>query len=351
MEMINNNQNYFDPNDHLFLTPSTIVEQRLGHYSNVCLFDYNGRNMGEIINFYSKFADWIISHGMINHVYSIKRKNLNKVVWRTWGGSRQKSKWDNHHIIKSLAGQFLNLVYYSFYRYSYGCSPVIGVANTVDVLDLEQWNWHKKSKLFFLNYWGQDFFQIIHNTHVPKKDNRSPIRFMVGHQGCPGEHHVEIVRRILSYNEGPIEIYLPLSYGNQDYINKVKEELSSFHDERIHVLDSFFPLSNYVSLLASMDLAVIDEVSSMALGNINILLYFRKKILLNNKGIIRKAFDRDHLPYGLCDSIGTIPYSELVEPVKYEEPLESDIAYQPYEKQINDWKEMFNYLDRLKENG
>lgn len=352
VEMINDSDGYFYPQDHLFLTPSEMVKNTLGHYPNVVFYQNNNQTMADIINHYGKYADWMVSHGMANHVYQIKREYLRKIVWRTWGGSRQKSKWNRRHFFYSIYGQCVNAVYYLFYRYSYGCSPVIGIANTVDVLDLEQWNWHKRSKLFFLNYGSRDFDILIQQMNDLGQNHDNSIKILVGHQGSQIENHVEYVNRILnSYNDESFDIYLPLSYGDARYIAKVKKELELINDSRIHVIDSLMPIGEYLKFLASIDVAIFDGNSSMALGNIGFLIRFKKKIILNNSGVLKKAFDRDQLPYGTCDKVGTIPFSELVAPIHYREPLLSDIAYQPYEKQVQDWASMFNYLDSLRDNG
>lgn len=347
--MMLNNTEVFNPNDHLFVTPFENVKKMLSSYDNVIL-DQAGTQV-DIINKYAEKCDWLFSHGMPSRVFLVKRKYLKKIVWRTWGGSRQKSKWDNNHITSSFKNKIGDLVYYLYYRFTYGCSPVIGIANIVDVLDLEQWGWHRKAKLFPMPYSGPSTDNLIENIASDNRNKGKTTCFLVGHQGNPGENHIEIVKKILSYKEKDIKIYLPLSYGDNEYIESVCNEINKIEDERIIVLRDLMPFNNYLSLLSNVDIAIFDERSSMALGNISFLLYFKKTIVLNKESIVKKAFDYEGLPYLLTEDLGRIKYTELIRPIQYPEIIKSDLAYQSYSVKIQRYINLFNYIDGLRKNG
>ena len=119
------------------------------------------------------------------------------------------------------------------------------------------------------------------------KRNTTTVKIMVGHQGNSGEHHVELVRQLLKFPENNMRIYLPLSYGNQTYISKVIEELNTIGDDRVIPMTEFLSYDKYLNFLADIDVALIDELSSMALGNLAILVHLKKKIFLHRDGISR----------------------------------------------------------------
>lgn len=350
VEMINC-ESSFNPSEHLFITQYDQVRDALSAYSNVHL-DKNG-SPADLINRYAEAADWLIAHGLTKKLDTIriKRKNLKKIVWRTWGGSRQKSKWDGRHVLRSLINKAKDVVYYLFYKHYYGKAPVIGIANTVDIIDLQQWKWTGSAKLLPMDYLDIRVEQIVSRFKNEGRSRNDRAKIMVGHQGTSGENHVAIVKRLLESYEEEFDVYLPLSYGEQSYIDTVKAELTQFKDDRVHIMDRFMPFEQYMAFLADVDVAIIDELSSMALGNICYLLYYRKKLFLNKDGVIKKAFDKDHLPYSLTEEIGKMDFSELVKPASYSEPITSDLVFGSYTGCVKDWATVLEYLDGLSDNG
>ena len=340
----------FVHSDHLFVTPYEDVKKKLPDINNIVL-EKDGTK-AEIINKYAEKCDWLISHDLVDvrNCLRIKRKYFHKIVWRTWGGSRQKTKWNLRKPMVSVFAKLGDSLYYIYMRYTFGTSPVIGIANDVDIVDLEQWKWHKKSKLLPIGYSDSSLDKIFNNIKV-SSDKKDCVNFLVGHQGDPRENHLLFVQKLLSYNKKDIKIYLPLSYGDKLYINKLKEELNSLHDERIIIIDRLMPLGDYYQFLSEVDVAIIDEISSMALGNISVLLRFNKKIYLNKDGILKKAFDYGKIPYRTTDEIGEKSYENIIEPILYPQNMETNLISQPYDMRLNRFRTLFSYLDSLKNNG
>lgn len=347
INMFISSSDVFPSTDHLFVTPYESVIHELPKASNIILD--KGGTQSALINKYAKSCDWIISHGLpdVVNTLKIKRKYFKKIVWRTWGGSRQKTRWDSKTPLKSIIGKVGDIVYYLLMRYTFGCSPVIGIANVVDILDLEQWMWHRKAKLFPMGYSDKSFENVLQRIQVPPKSDTAPIKFLVGHQGDPGEKHFEYIQKLISYKEGNLEIYVPLSYGNKEYIEELEYAIGKLNDKRIIILDKLLQLPDYLNFLAGIDIAIIDEKSSMALGNIAFLLYFRKKIYLNKNGVIRKAFVRDNLPYRITDEIGENSYQDIISTIDYPENIASDLAPQPFYVKKEKYINLFSYLDNL----
>lgn len=349
VNMINSTPGSFNPSDHLFITPFEDVEEKLSSYKNVVL-DKSAKD-ARIINKYADDCEWIISHGLPGAPFMVKRKYFNKIVWRTWGGSRQRTQWDYRHLLSSIKGVIGDFIYNLYYKYSYGCSRVIGVANIVDIIDLEQWTWAKNTKLFPLSYSDSSYDDIINNIIIKQKGTNSHYVFLVGHQGDPGEHHLDIIHRLLDYNKDNIKIIVPLSYGNSMYIALLKKQIESLNDKRICVLDKLLPINDYIQLLANVDIAIIDEKSSMALGNISFLLRFQKKIYINKDSVIRKAFDHEGLPYSLTKEIGVSTFEEIVRSLSYPQNMSSELIFQQYPVRVKKNVTFFSYLDKISKNG
>lgn len=348
VNMINNTPQFFKVEEHLFITPFESVKNAFSSYNNVIL-DSKG-SASHLINKYGDSCDWIISHGLIGtfDTLRIKRRLFKNIIWRTWGASRQKSsfKWSNP--LKSLYNWCCDYLYFIYMRLTFDKSPVFGISNVIDVIDVEQWGWNKKTKLLVFGYPTAGIDEIVKRVEerIEKKD--SLIRVLVGHQGDPNEHHVDFVRQLLSYHSDKLLIYLPLSYGNRDYIKEAIEELKGFKDNNhLVILDSLMPKKDYIKFLGDIDIAIFDGKTSMALGNIAYLLRFKKKLYLNPDGIIRKAFDKEGIPYGTTKEINTLDFDDFISPLHYPKTLVSDISYQTYQDGINHWLELFTYLESI----
>lgn len=348
---INNSPEVFIAKEHLFITPNERVFNALSSYGNVLLEQPVSASV--LINKYGRSSDWIISHGLVSLLDSlrIRRKYYKKIVWRTWGASRQRSKWVNRHPLKSIFSLCGDVLFYYYMRYTFDQSPVFGIANVIDVIDEEQWGWNKNAKFLPFGYPSSSVDEIINNIDNRMVRNSDEIRILVGHQGDPNEHHVDFVRHLLSCKKDNLRIYLPLSYGNSGYIKETVDALNIINDSRVVVFNNLMPKDEYLELLASVDVAIFDGKTSMALGNIASLLHFRKKIFLNPDGIIRKAFEREGIPFGLTSQINSLSIDELIVPLEYPEPLVSDIAFIGYEKGVNNWVKLLSYLDSIKKNG
>ena len=199
-----------------------------------------------------------------------------------------------------------------------------------------------------IGYSDSSIDRLLENVVIHKRKGQEPIKFLVGHQGNPGENQFEIVTKLLSYKKKNMEIILPLSYGDKEYIRDLVAKLEKLKDDRIHILKDFISLGEYLQLLADIDIAIFDEKGSMALGNIAYLLYFRKKIILNDESIVKKAFVHEHLPYGLTLDIGIKEFDEIIKPVQYLDNQDSDLIFQPYPVRCNRYIKLFDYLDSLK---
>ena len=343
VKMFTKLENGFDMDEVLFVTPNQYVFDSLSNFGHFVL--EKGRTASEIINEYANYCDWFFSHGIPNKIETlkIKRRFFKKAIWRTWGGSRTKSHWDKYHPIDSLINKMKDGLYYLFYRYTYGCSPAIGIANVVDEIDLAEWGWAKHTTLLKIGYAHEGILNMLEKAKLnAKHDGR--LRVLVGHQGNPGERHVAIAKQLLSY-EADFDIYVPLSYGNSLYIHEVLKELAVLDDKRIIPITDFMPFDSYLSLLASMDVAILDEVSSMALGNIAYLLYFHAKIFLNNKGVIAKAFDKEGVPYLSSSQLPLLSYNEFAAPVPYPSSLQTSMMAGSYDAGVNRWHQALAFLE------
>ena len=102
----------------------------------------------------------------------------------------------------------------------------------------------------------------------------------------------------------------------------------------------------YVELLNEMDIAIFDAKISYALGNINILRLLKKKIFLNENGVIRRAFDLEGFPYMCISDLKNISFEEFAKPMIYSEEISMKLIPVSYEEKIQTWHEILSMLEK-----
>lgn len=339
VEMINNPSLGFDSNDHLFVTPHRDVKNALYSFSNV-IFDDSGVNL---INKYADECVWLFSHDLtgIRQTLQIKRKYLKKIVWRTWGGSHQRYNYSKGFFFERLAHFIEDWLYKKYYNLYFG-KGIIGIANSVDEIDLRKWL--PSTVLIPLPYIGSNQYDNLVKVKQEKVQTNIKPRIMVGHQGTEAEHHIDIISKLLKYDASEFDIYVPLSYGTETYMNNLERELSEMKVPNLVIVKKFFKYEDYCRFLNSMDLIILDEVSSMALGNLSIILFLQKKIMLNKQGILREVFDKYSIPYLTSDILPSANIKSLFEPILYD-GTNNDMVLHEYTYYVEQWHAAISFLE------
>lgn len=337
VEMINNVELGFTSSEHLFITPHQEVYTVLSQYTNVILDESNDH----LINKYAPRCEWLLSHDLPGILYTIrtKRKYLKKIVWRTWGGGHQKYDYKKDSFVKGVIHRLADWCYKKYYN-SYFGKGVIGVANSVDIVDLRKWM--PNVPLLPIPYIASSHYEILCEVSRETVKNEK-FKIMVGHQGTRAENHISIIEKLAKLDQTKFEIYVPLSYGTQTYIEEIIPIIKEMNLPNMHIITDFMPYLEYAKFLHQMDLAILDEPSSMALGNISILLFFGNRIMLNGQGILREVFDMNNLPYYTTDQIDTTILEMLKTPSVYD-GKQNDLVLHEYDYYVNQWRNLLYFL-------
>lgn len=135
---------------------------------------------------------------------------------------------------------------------------------------------------FYANPLKFDYY--IPSTYSSKKI----INILLGNSGDPTNNHIIILEKLKKMNN--IKIYCPLSYGNPDYIKKIIDY------GKLNLGDSFIPITEFLSeneylkILDTIDVAIMNHYRQQALGNIFVLLALGKVVYINSKSTIYDFF-------------------------------------------------------------
>ena len=230
-----------------------------------------------------------------------------KILYRYWGGSRTSHfKFEQPISLKVI----YKYVKFRLFKHALESFAAIGITNTVDEIDLGRVS--SELKYYYLPYASRyEWLSKIYEAYRLKPEKKEKINVLLGHRGKSEGNHIELLKKLMKYNTY-INIYIPLSYGNKDYISEVKKYVSQLNDPCITVISDFMKPEDYARLLCKMDIGIFDGVTSYALGNISMMLECHKTIYLKENGVIAQAFRKENIPYKNIENIGRVDVDEFI---------------------------------------
>lgn len=340
--MFNNPKYGLDGHEHLFVTPHKRIYDAVSENPNVEFCPVKRGDYAGLINKYGKRGDWLFVHGMssLTNAIKIKKQFLKKIIWRTWG--HDTAIVDAYLLqqglsVKNIARKIVGYCWKKKVSQMYA----IGVGNNVDVLDVKKR--FDNIRTCPLSYAKEkDCEKLLKIKAIPTKKNDIP-KVLLGHSGHGTDNHFSIIDRLSSYKYDKFAVYIILSYGDEEYIGRVKKYALDKLGDRVVVIDRFMSSDEYAMLLNEMDIAILDGPNSYALANVGMLLLLRKKIFLNRDGIINVAFDVEKIPHCHTDEIGRLSFDKFVEPLIFED-VEYSLQTHSFDYNLNNWKSILAEL-------
>lgn len=343
IELFSNNKKELKSEEHCFITPNKDVFEAFKNNKNVFL-DETGANL---FNKYAPLCEYIISHDFPNKkiVLSIKRKYKKKIVYRYWGGRRPLIKKQNGHFMHNAYAYIYNQLYKFAFRYIYDDLAVIGIANIVDEIDLK--GYICKTPLMRLGYPNSGAYESVQEIMNTSKKNNQELNVVIGHRSEPLEKHIKYLDLLSKYPKDKLRIYLPLSYGDQEYAKTIADYVRDYNLKNVVLLTEFMEYKEYLKFINRMDIAIIDCENSLALGNIDLFLSFKKTLYISPTGLIKKAFDMKHVPHHCVDELNEMEFSDFSKLLNIEE-CPKEFVVKPYSYYVGLWKDTLDYLNKLK---
>ena len=227
----------------------------------------------------------IIIHGLWSQIFNIilfvQPWLLKKSYWVMWGGDfyfPEKHGWLQKWVIKNMG--------------------FLITANEGDyILSKELYN--SKGKRVHSIMYPSNLYKNSNILINKKRNSTDSINIQLGNSADPENNHLEIIEKLKLYKSENIKIYVPLSYGDKLYANKVITEGKRIFGKNFIPMLEFLPLDEYQVFLNNIDIAIFAHNRQQAMGNIVTLLGLGKKVYLKtnvttwslffNQGI--KVFD------------------------------------------------------------
>jgi hypothetical protein len=94
-----------------------------------------------------------------------------------------------------------------------------------------------------------------------------------------------VFKKLKQYKDENIKIFVPLSYGNQQYAEEVIAKGQEIFGNKFIPFIDFMPFEAYLEFLSDIDIAVFAHKRQQAMGNTITLLGLGKKVYLDSKTV------------------------------------------------------------------
>lgn len=336
IEFVNEN---FDKNEHKFLIIDGAREKdiEIPTDKNVKKYVSKGREYKGIIKkvflilqlpilylklfSYCKKSEKIYFHGLFDQriiifLYLFKGF-LNKSNWIIWGGDLYSYLKRKNKLLDRIYYRIDDYVKANFYGY---------ITQIEGDYELAQ-KWYKaKGKYFDCFMYPSNLYKNIEIISEKKEE----LHIQIGNSADSSNNHFEILNKLEKFKNKNIKLFCILSYGDKIYAEKVVKYGEKIFKEKFIPIVNFMPFKEYMEFLSKIDIAIFAHNRQQAFGNIASLLSmkktiylketvttyetltklglkiksfnrletlekFEKKILENNKKIIKKVFSKENL--------------------------------------------------------
>lgn len=107
---------------------------------------------------------------------------------------------------------------------------------------------------------------------------------IIGNSGHRVNNHLDAVEYIVRHNV-KANLYIPVSYGDRDYINFLKQNLAGYANGKIEFVDEYMSFDKYLNFLRDADAFIMNSVRPLGYGNVLMMLYLGKAVFLNERNI------------------------------------------------------------------
>lgn len=329
----------FDLSEHLFISPYQVVIDALPEpvHKEVMRKAFDRATLVK----YAEKGYGLIFHSLpsMQYVLKIPRKIRRRIVWRTWGHDTGYSK-PKGKVIENAVKNFIEPMIFRRMR----DFRAVGYANLVDIIDLEK-------KLGQMNYIRFPYPTEDQNQKriILEKKGRTPqsenYTVMIGHSGYGNDRHIDMLKKMERFRDRSIQLIIILSYGQAEYIQKVKEYIRQFWPEKARVITDFLPYDEYVDLCAQADSLILDGKLSYALGALTVFTNLNKKIYLNRDGLLREAFQKNGMPFQCTDEIDGQSFEEFCRPLDYSAVEHQLFPLWEGREQAEQWRRILRIFD------
>lgn len=286
----------FNPEEHDFMLSSGVSSGDLSGAANINLM---GKSKFSKLKHYVQLiqkmhqAEKVIVHSLFNIkivlILFFMPWLLKKCYWVIWGGDLyvhklgvRNNKWKVKELFRrTVIKNIGNLVTY-----------IEG-----DVALARAWYGAKGDYHECLMYTSN-----LYKKFDGSKGARDVINILVGNSADPNNNHINALEKLLPFKEDNINIFVPLSYGEQGHAREVIKQGLEWFGHKFKPLTEFMSFNEYLAFLDTIDIAIFNHDRQQAMGNTITLLGLGKTVYIRanttqwqffkDKGIVIKNVEK-----------------------------------------------------------
>lgn len=183
------------------------------------------------------------------------------------------------------------------------------------------YEWIKKRVKNFRPDFIYNYYDIGLETDLPESEIESSQNLIIwlGNSAAISNNHLDALKRLSYYKENDIEIICPLSYGDKDdrkYTQAVIEYGKSVFGNKFRPITEYLPRSVYYTLMQQVDIVVMYQNRSQAVGNSAAFMLMGKKIFFQDKSTFYQLLKQHNAEIYLNSSLGKLSFKELKAPLQ-----------------------------------
>lgn len=292
-----------------------------------------------------KEADKIIVSGIFgqeNFIFYWPNNILKKVYLHYWGGDfyqmrttiplslKTRQQWINRQHLISCFKRSGGAIFFHIETEYEEYKKITGITKKIVFSAAMPYNSKKN-----------DLCKKYRNTLTSKTN--AEIKIIIGNSATESNEHKFVFELLQHLKNENIEIYCPLSYGNEKYRNEIIFLGKQVFGDKFHPVLEWMNADQYIKFLSTFDIAIFGNNRQQAMGNIDTLLRMGKKIYLQTNTSMYQYFIKTGFK---CYDIEAIRYTTIDELISFPEKLSNEKVADSYltpEYIRNQWVKIFEY--------
>lgn len=300
------------PKDNVYLIgvnnrKSEIFHERI-QLENIFYVETGSSRYKRVFQEYAKKADIIFFHNLYKsyklNLYSLIPNNT-KNVWYLWGAEiyglnprtnnllplTQKAYNSNLSILKLLRKRVLSKIKknYEWYLFKKILTDKIdyvltNISEDIDLLESYIHNSTSKGWFTYFSFSEQNWEEKI----VLKRNN-----ILIGNSSSETNNHVDAFELIRGKDISQRKIYVPLSYGDEDYKRVVILKGRNLLKEKMVPLTEFLSFDEYNSIIKSCSILIMNHKRQQAFNTIMMAIAAGCKVFLRDENTIYSCLKRE----------------------------------------------------------
>lgn len=291
--------------------PIIIIGKRYGYdYSSFSNLEQLPKTFRAYIQLYKKMkaADRIHLHGFFDFplifLIACNGKIASKCNWFIWGQDLYGFVFPPSSIISRLICLMRKI---AIKKIKYVSTNVAGDYRLLEKIMAKKYCFFKLA--FFPN-------SISNVYQYDKQNDDRTTNILLGNSATQTNCHFEAIDKLYTYRDQNLKIFVPLSYGDFNYREKVIKYGRERFGDRFIPITNFMPRGEYDKFLSTIDIAVFANNRQQAMGNIFPLLYAGTKVFIKNNITTWECLhDENHLDIFDFDEIGKVNFVSFIAPV------------------------------------